>query len=241
MQTDQVSLTVSPDGTLTETTRVTGQPGPCVGRLPPGLCNAPDLDRTIGEWLANAAHMEAASVHAFEILVGELIAHHAPEALIQAARDAASDERRHAQIMGDLAQARGATVLPAKVAPVAIRSLAEIAKDNAAEGLGREAWGALLALWQAHNATDPEIRDAMESIAWDEVRHAEFSRALHAWIAPRLTELERSETDAACEQAWLSLSAEAGRTWSPGVAEALGMPVNPARLVQASRVAGIAA
>ena len=82
----------------------------CVGgRCPEGL--APPASRgaadPLGGWLAANAHLEAASVDAFEILAAELSAHRAPRALVGAARAAILDERRHADTVRRLAVSRG--------------------------------------------------------------------------------------------------------------------------------------
>jgi hypothetical protein len=68
----------------------------------------------------------------------------------------------------------------------AARPLCDIAVENAVEGCVRETYGALAASWQAVKAADPEVRDAMRTIARDEVRHAALSFRLHRWLAPRL-------------------------------------------------------
>ena len=81
---------------------------PCGGRCPEGLA-PPASGRAwdaLGAWLAANAHLEAASIDAFEILAAELGAHRAPRVLIQAARAATADERRHADAMGRLAVRR---------------------------------------------------------------------------------------------------------------------------------------
>ena len=50
----------------------------------------------LGVWLAGSAEMEAASVDAFQILAGDPAAHRAPTRLVDAAREAAADERLRA-------------------------------------------------------------------------------------------------------------------------------------------------
>src|SRR5260221_4003130 len=67
------------------------------GRKLDGLVDA-DAGRAsaVGETLARAAWLEAASIHAFRRLARELHAHGAPRALVEAARTCARDEIRHA-------------------------------------------------------------------------------------------------------------------------------------------------
>ena len=136
----------------------------------------------IGAWLADVAFLEAAAVVAFEQLVAELELHGAPRSLVDAARVARADEIRHAEAMTALAHRYGAEVAPVEVVPGPLRSKREIAEDNAREGLVRECYGAAVGLWQAKHAADPVLRTVFRQIALDEVRHAEFSRALHAWL-----------------------------------------------------------
>src|SRR6185295_19930202 len=78
----------------------------CVGgRRPGGLLAPADARATnpLGAWLAECAHLEAASVDAFAILQSEIAAHQGPQLLIAAAAAAAQDERRHARVIGSLA------------------------------------------------------------------------------------------------------------------------------------------
>src|SRR5262245_13239428 len=76
-----------------------------------------------------------------------------------------------------------------------------MAIENAIEGCGRETWGAVVALWQAHRATDPEVRAAYRSIADDEARHAALGWAIDAWVRTRLDASAHARIDAAREAA----------------------------------------
>ena len=139
------------------------------GRCPEGLVlpasrGAGDV---LGAWWRHA-HLEAASIDAFEILAGELGAHRAPLALIRAARAATADERRHADAIGRLAVSRGAVPPAVQVKPGPVRDIEAVARENAVEGCVRETYAALLACRQARAATDPAIRAAMDGIARDE-------------------------------------------------------------------------
>ena len=156
---------------------------PCGGRCPEGLF-APASGGArdpLGAWLAANAHLEAASVDAFEILATELDAHRAPPALIGAARAATADERRHANAIGRLAAGRGAVPPAVHVSRGPIRSIEAVARENTVEGCVRETYAALLACRQALAATDPAIRAAMSGIARDETRHAALAWAVDRW------------------------------------------------------------
>ena len=156
---------------------------PCGGRCPEGL--APPASAVAGDplgaWLAASAHLEAASIDAFEILAAELGAHRAPPALIRAARAATADERRHADAIGRLAVGRGAAPPAVYVNRGPIRDIEAVARENAVEGCVRETYAALLACRQARAATDPAIRAAMAGIARDETRHAALAWAVDGW------------------------------------------------------------
>ncbi len=158
------------------------------GRRPEGLRFAgrasTDTDE-IGAQLAAMAELEAASVPAFERLARELAMHGAPDDLVRRAQAAMRDEVRHATAMTALA-ARFGHVPRAVDAPVLpSRPLAAIARENAIEGCVREAYGALVATYQAESAM-PELRTAFRAIARDERRHAALAEDVHAWIMAAL-------------------------------------------------------
>lgn len=163
----------------------------CIGRIPAGLTSqSVDQHRSaFGDHLARAAHLEAASVLAFRRLARELFAHGAPRALVEAALRSATDEVRHAELVGELARAHGGEPVEARVDDVALRTLEELALENATEGCVRETYGALVGAYQAEHAGDGALRTAMMTIARDEARHAALSHRVHAWA---LTELDES-------------------------------------------------
>jgi hypothetical protein len=178
----------------------------CGGRCPEGLIPPTSVGArdALGAWLAANAHLEAASIDAFEILATELRAHHAPRALIQAARAATADERRHAEAIGRLAVSRGAAPPAVYVKRGPVRDIEAIARENAVEGCVRETFAALLACRQACAATDPAIRSAMAGIARDETRHAALAWAVdgrsHALLAPAARRRVREARREAIEQ-----------------------------------------
>ena len=172
----------------------------CAGRLPPGLHATQHCDETqsaAASHLTEMAHMEAASVLAFEQLVRELTAHGAPTPLIDAAASAADDERRHAASVGAFAVQLGATIPDVVVDEVPVRSLLAIALDNATEGCVRETYGALFGHHQAQHSNWPAFAAAMRTIAEDETAHAAFSWNLSDWLDTQLTEDERQQVLAA--------------------------------------------
>jgi hypothetical protein len=207
-----------------EYTEWQNQPGcPVPGRRPAGLCDAASrATSAVGAYLARAAWFERASVHAFVELARQLTRHQAPARLIQAALRAALDEVRHAAIMGRLAQAHGATPPPVDVRPPARRSLTSIAIENATEGCVGETWAALVAMWQAQRATDPDIQAAFAAIAGDELRHAELSWELDSWLREQLPAAAQRRVHRARQRAIEALGQNL--TTDTEVAAALGLP-----------------
>jgi hypothetical protein len=74
------------------------------------------------------------------------------------------------------------------------------ALDNAAEGCGRELFGAALNRHQAQAAADPAVRAVMASIAPDEAAHAELSFALAGALTTRLSPAQRRRAQEAQAQ-----------------------------------------
>ena len=176
---------------------------PVEGRRPAGLAlPAGGAARTVaGAWLAEAAWLEAASIHAFLHLARELTSHGAPGWLVKCALGAARDEVRHTAMMTRLATRYGAVPAAAQVSLPGPRSLEALAIENAAEGCVRETWGAVLALWQSRHARDPEVRAAFALIARDEIRHAGLAWEVDRWVRPQLDEAARARVDAARDAA----------------------------------------
>ena len=162
------------------------------------------------------------------MLVTELIAHGAPEDLIAACREARADEVRHARDVGALARSLGGEIAPVEVDDGPVRSLYALALDNAREGLARESLGAAIGLYQADNAELPEVRTLMAQVAQDEIRHAELSRALHAWYQTRLSPAQRADVDAARSQTAEALIRGTLAQREDALTRALGLPTGAA-------------
>lgn len=195
------------------------------GRRPAGLiAPEPAAGNALGVMFAHMAHLEAASVPAFVSLGRELRAHNAPSTLIAAARRAARDEVRHHRTM--TAHARRHGVEPPSVEVIAhpVRSLEEIAIENAVEGCVREAYGALVAHFQAEHASDEAVRATMTSIAADETRHAELAFAVDDWIAARLDDTGRARVAAAKQRAVEELRAELRADVPSDLVRVAGLP-----------------
>ncbi|MDI1482563.1 ferritin-like domain-containing protein [Polyangium sp. y55x31] len=204
-----------------------GRDSACIGRVPAGLTSAAaDEGRSpLGDYLARAAHLEAASVIAFERLAAELCALGAPASLVHEARRAAEDEVRHADVVSALAQARGgAAPVPPRVEEQPLRALLALALENAVEGCVRETFGALVGAHQARRAADAELAAAMREIAADEARHAALSWKVHIWAMEQLGPEERAHVQEAQADALSRLAASTTHAPAPEVAHAAGLP-----------------
>jgi hypothetical protein len=196
------------------------------GRRPVGLRRAQPrrAASALGDYLARASHLEAASVHAFEHLYDELRTHGAPRALQRAARLSARDEVRHARITARLALRHGGHVVSPRLKGRRARSLLSVALENAAEGCIRETFGALVATWQATHARDEAIRRCMAAIAKDETRHAALAWAVARWVEARLDTRGRARVARRRLAAFKSLERELGCPRAPEVVSEAGLP-----------------
>jgi len=196
-----------------------------MGRRPAGLARARARARSpLGAFFGNAAYLEAASVHAFAALAGELRAFGAPAELARAAGRCARDEERHTRLAGRIARRHGGEPPVARVARARSRSLEAMAIENATEGCVRETFGALTALWQARHARDPAIARAMASIARDETRHAALAWAVAAWAEPRLDAVTRGRVVATRRRAVGTLRRQAMATVPEVLVRRAGVP-----------------
>lgn len=173
-----------------------------VGRRPPGLREA-----RFGAFFADAAYLEAASVHAFQLLEAELARHDAPTDLLVRAACAAEDERRHARVTSRLA---GIATPAVRVTPSRPRTLEEIAIENAAEGCVRETFGALLANYQAQHAPG-DVAKVMRRIAPDETSHASLAWAIAAWAHALLSAEGRARVAESMRDAVMALRLDVER------------------------------
>lgn len=180
---------------------LTCNPPLCLGRLTEGFVTPPCASN-MGDRFAAMAFLEAVSVHAFDRLERELHAHGASATLLRDARRARRDEQRHTAMMMRLARRNGTEAqLPSAPKPMPVRSLLDVALENAVEGCVRETYGAVIGLIEGETAPEASIRKAMRAVATDECRHADLAWAVHAWAMPQL-----SAEQALCVQAAMSVA-----------------------------------
>jgi len=178
------------------------------GRRPPGLVATPlRADDGAGARFARMATLEQASIAAFVQLARELEALSAPATLVARAYAAARDEARHTKIATALARRHGVEPTAPVITPTPLRSLFEIAIDNAREGCVGETFAAVALAKQARVETDPFVARALAEIALDEAEHAALSFDLDAWLRGRLDPWARREVSLAEEAALSALAA----------------------------------
>jgi hypothetical protein len=201
----------------------------CIGRLhdderSDAASTCASLAQSAGDFLADAARLEAASIDAFEIVARELEAFGAPDELVARAREAAREERRHARVVAALAVRRGSSPNTPKKITRRSRDLRAFAIENAVEGCVRETYGAALATFQASRAAAKDVRDAMRTIARDESSHAELGFAIDAWLATRLDASDRRDVEAARAKAIDALASHVESAPTRAFDAELGMP-----------------
>jgi hypothetical protein len=185
----------------------------------------PAAGRELGTHFARAAFMEAGSVEAFRTMRDELVAHGAPRRLVRAASRAMRDEMRHVRQTSALARRFGEEPLaPAAPPPRAIRSLEDMAVENAVEGCVRETYSALECLWQGETAADPVVRATMKRIARDEMRHLALAWSVNAWVKRKLPAEARHRLLAAQHNAVVALRGEVSQDPHGSLVKEGGLP-----------------
>lgn len=164
----------------------------CEGRRPLGHVEAGAEVRGdgLGRTLAAMAHLERASVVAFEQLAAWLAGRGAPVELVERCREAADDERHHARWLTRLAEERGAGVPAIATNETGEASVLDVALHNAVEGCVHESFAALMAAVRSTSAADPRLRRVFAKIAADETRHGQLAWDLDAWLHERLEPAE---------------------------------------------------
>jgi len=167
-------------------------PAQCVDHIPSGRapetldCRSLPALQSAAAYFSRSAYWEAASAHAFRVLVGDLRRHQAPQRLVRAAERAAADERRHARAFQRLASRAGYATPRVAPPPVTPRGLLQLALENAAEGCVIETYSALVAAYQAQHAAAPGLRRMLSRIAREEAEHARLSWQLWSWCLARV-------------------------------------------------------
>jgi hypothetical protein len=209
---------------------------PCEGRRHAswGPRETSTCRNALGAWFARAAQNEASSVHSFRALRSELRGTRPGERFATRLRKAARDEIRHARLMEREARRFGARRPGQEFTRlVDVRSLEDIAIENAREGCVFEMYAALEMCVLAERAASAEHRAMFASIAQDEAEHAELAWDLHAAFLEALRPPERGRVEAALKDALEALANAPSVTVQQEVHDFLGLPQN--ELAQALR------
>lgn len=193
------------------------------GRRPESFTRSTGAVVDLGSYFAACSELEAASVDAFERLARELEAFGAPPGLVARARRARRDEVRHARWTAALARAHGVTPPSVPPAPLTVRSLFDMALENAVEGVVRETVGAAQALYRAAMTRDARTSRTMRKIAEDELGHAELSWDICAYTLSRLGDDDRKAIALAMLRELARLEQPAV-TLAPSLGDAAGVP-----------------
>lgn len=220
-------LLVKTDGTIEELQKVVeayGDPNCAIGRLPAEYACEPFAKGSATEYLSRVAELEAASVFAFERLADELVAFGAPTSLIERARASAREEVTHAEAMREACVRFGGVPRAAAKPELGVRSLLEMALENATEGCVRETYGAAVAAFQSARAEDQLLRSEMVQIAEDEMGHAALSWEIHAWALSALSESDRLLVSAAQRSSVRALGSALASDEPTAGRDVLGLP-----------------
>ena len=176
-----------------------------VGRLASGV-SAVSEGTGLGRVLADMAAHEAAAVIAFAQLARELEAHGLHRSFQRGALRAGWEEQQHVAQVGTLAIQHGGRFAVLREADVPLRSVEELAFDNAVEGCVRETFGSLLGAYQARHAVHPGVRRVMAQVSADEVGHGAWSWELARQLEQRLPLVKRRLAREARDEAMQTLT-----------------------------------
>ncbi|MEM7155313.1 MAG: ferritin-like domain-containing protein [Myxococcota bacterium] len=155
------------------------------GPRPDALELSPMLRRRVAEYFVQAGQLEHASVASFARFTLELMSVGAPPELLVAAQQAGLDEIDHAQRCFALASHYGARPLGpgplATAGAVPAATLEEVVVAVIEEACIGETLAAIEARAALAHATVPAVRETLEVIAADELRHAELGWQTLRW------------------------------------------------------------
>ena len=153
--------------------------------------------KSLGVHFAAVTALETESIVSFVRLARELQHHGAPAELVDGALSAASDELQHARMADTLAQSLGGKRRTLNLTGLAVRGVFSICQEHSKMACVNEAFGAMVATWQARTAKDPVVTHVMKTISEDELRHAELAYRVAAWLRSQLTPSEQGDIEQA--------------------------------------------
>jgi hypothetical protein len=182
---------------------------------PTGLPEDPEL----AAWWAEVAALEHASVASFARFGTQLLALGAPADLVRASKRAALDEIEHARLAYGLASAYGgAPVGPGQLRLQGVSTAAtwrEVVRGLIEEACVGETLGVAEAVIAAEVVRVPAVREVLERIAADELRHAQLAWRALAWLLREADEVDRAWAKTLLERAIWTASEVTGETHRP--------------------------
>jgi hypothetical protein len=175
----------------------------CSPGVKPDLRGIPNaLCARLAAYWTRVALMEHASIAAFARFTLHLLAVGAPPDLVSQSQQAMADETQHAKLAFALATAYGAAALGP--GPLAIEGsldgfdVSQLTRSLIREGCIGETVAAIEARDALEGARDPAVRRVLETVARDELRHAELAwRALRWLVSTGRTSLTAVRQDMA--------------------------------------------
>ncbi|PRQ06723.1 ferritin-like domain-containing protein [Enhygromyxa salina] len=153
--------------------------------LAPGVCALAEDPQLAAHW-AEIAALEHASVASFARFGSQLLALGAPARLLLACKQAARDEVEHARLAYGLASAYGgAPIGPGRLDLhdlVVEASWREVVHGLIVEACVGETLGVAEAMAAAERAREGAVREVLERIAADELRHAQLAWQSLEWL-----------------------------------------------------------
>lgn len=160
------------------------------------LAFTPTPDAELADYWANIAALEHASVASFARFATQLLALGAPPRLLRATHAAARDEVEHAKLSYALASAYAGEALGPdrlELEGVELRaSWHELVDALIREACVGETLGVAEATSAAASATPPALRELLERIAADELRHAQLAWSALDWLLTHASQSDRS-------------------------------------------------
>ena len=166
----------------------------------PARVLVPEVQRRLANAWLQLARLEHASIGSFARFTLQLLALGAPPDLVLSAQRAAIDETRHAQLAFGLAsEYAGRTLGPGPLsvdACLETTDLLEIIATVFDEGCIGETMAAVEARQALEHAREPAVRAVLETVAADEMRHAELAWRTVAWAIAAGGEAVRNRIEA---------------------------------------------
>jgi hypothetical protein len=177
------------------------------------------MDPELAAHWAKVAALEHASVASFARFGAQLLALGAPPELVRASKRAALDEIEHARLAYGLASAYGgASIGPGQLELHGLSMSAswrEVVASLIEEACVGETLGVAEAMAAADSARVPAVREVLERIAADELRHAQLAWRSLAYLLREADAADRTWAQALLERAIRAVGEASGSGTGP--------------------------